>query len=298
MKTEMDCFRDFLESSSIHGLSYISTCKSKIAKAGWTAVVALGFVFASFLIHSSFSNWAESPVATTITPQSVANLEFPNVTVCPPKGFNSALRYDLMKTSNMNISQHLKEKLKKKVGNLLSTDEGMTRLDLINRENQEEIFEGQMMFPKETSTEIQVNLAGMEGTVTSPGFNKNFTPELYRQFKTFTKKDLHYTLDLEAMGKEGFLTIEVEMNTNFEDELLFRPGEKYQLVKKELIWEDADSWCQSNGGHLVSILSKTDHGEVEKVFSAWSQIYVNFCATGVVAEGKLANVCCVDWWQI
>ena len=274
----MDCFRDFLETSSIHGLSYISTCESKIAKAGWTAVVALGFVFASFLIHSSFSNWAQSPVATTITPQSVANLEFPNVTVCPPKGFNSALRYDLMKTSNMNISQHLKEKLKKKVGNLLSTDVGMTRLDLINRENQEEIFEGQMMFPKETSTEIQVNLAGMEGTVTSPGFNKNFTPELYRQFKTFTKKDLHYTLDLEAMGKEGFLTIEVEMNTNFEDELLFRPGEKYQLVKKELSWEDADSWCQSNGGHLVSILSKKDHGEVEKVFSAWSQMYVNSCA--------------------
>ena len=153
MKTEMDYFCDFLETSSIHGLYYISTCRSKIAKAGWTAVVALGFSFAFFLIHSSFSDWAESPVSTTITPQSVTNLEFPNVTICPPKGLTSALRYDLMKTSNMNISPTLEDKLKKKVRRLVSTDVGKTRLDLINRENQEEIFEGQMMFPKETSTE-------------------------------------------------------------------------------------------------------------------------------------------------
>ena len=278
VKTEgiMDHLREFLESSSIHGLFYISTCKSKVAKAGWTLVVALGFSFAFFLIHSSFSDWAESPVATTITPQSVANLQFPNVTICPPKGFNSALRFDLMMTSNMNMSQEKREKLKQKVDRLLRKNIGKTRLDLINRENQKEIFEGQMMLPEETLTEIHLNLAGMEGTVTSPGYNKNFTPELYRQFKTFTKKDLHYTLDLEAMGKEGYLTIEVEMNTNFEDELLFRPGEKYQLLEQELSWEDADSWCQSNGGHLVSILSEKDQGQVEKVntfdYSRYSKI--------------------------
>ena len=110
-----------------------------------------------------------------------------------------------------------------------------------------------------------MNLAGMEGTVTSPGFNKNFTPELYRQFKTFTKKDLHYILDLDSMGTEGFLNIEVKMNTNFEDELLFRPGEKYELVDQELSWEEAESQCQTNGGHLVSILSTEDHEELEKV---------------------------------
>ena len=142
----MDDLRDFLESSSIHGFSYISTCKSKIAKAGWIAVVALGFEFASFLIHSSFSNWAESPVATTITPQSVANLEFPNLTICPPKGLNSALRYDLMRTSNMNMSLKKSKNLKLKVEKLLRMNVGKTRLDLINGENQEEIFEGQMMF--------------------------------------------------------------------------------------------------------------------------------------------------------
>ena len=165
----------------------------------------------------------------------------------------------------MNISQNLMELLKKKVTELASTDVGKTRLDLINRENQEKIFEGQMMFPKETSTEIQVNLAGMEGTVTSPGYNENFTPNLYRQFKTFTKKGLHYILDLEAMGKQGFLTIEVEKRTNFDDELLFRPGGKYQLVEEELSWEEAESRCQTKGGNLVSILSMEDQEEVEEV---------------------------------
>ena len=37
----------------------------------------------------------------------------------------------------MNISQNLMELLKKKVTELASTDVGKTRLDLINRENQE-----------------------------------------------------------------------------------------------------------------------------------------------------------------
>ena len=33
------------------------------------------------LINSSFADWAESPVATTVTPHSVADLQFPNFTI-------------------------------------------------------------------------------------------------------------------------------------------------------------------------------------------------------------------------
>ena len=107
----MDILKEFLESTTIHGLYYISTCKSWFAKAGWMVVVALGFASSTFLIHSSFADWAASPVATTITPHSVADLPFPNVTICPPKGLNGALKYDLMRLAKKNISLGKKEEL-------------------------------------------------------------------------------------------------------------------------------------------------------------------------------------------
>ena len=108
---KMEPLREFLESTSIHGLAHVSTSKSKAAKVGWLMIVVFGFGFAGFLIQSSFSDWANSPVSTTITPKPVADLPFPDVTVCPPKGLNSALKYDLMMTSNMTLSQATKDKL-------------------------------------------------------------------------------------------------------------------------------------------------------------------------------------------
>ena len=107
----MDKVKEYLESSTIHGLSYISTSKSRIAKAGWLIIVVLGFGSAGYLILSSFSDWASSPVSTTITPHPVSDLPFPDVTICPPKGLNSALKYDLLMLANMTISQVKKEHL-------------------------------------------------------------------------------------------------------------------------------------------------------------------------------------------
>ena len=43
---EMNVFKDFLENSTIHGLVYISTAKSFVAKSLWVIIVALGFGFA------------------------------------------------------------------------------------------------------------------------------------------------------------------------------------------------------------------------------------------------------------
>ena len=81
----METLREFLESTTIHGLSRIASSKSKPAKVGWLLVVIFGFGIAGFVIHSSFSEWDDSPVSTTITSCLVADLPFPNVTICPPK---------------------------------------------------------------------------------------------------------------------------------------------------------------------------------------------------------------------
>ena len=98
----MDKIRNFLESSTIHGLSYISTTK-RFVRVFWVIVVILGFTGAGVMIYQSFQDWDESPVKTTVETFPITELTFPKVTVCPPKNTYTDLNYDLMLTENMTL---------------------------------------------------------------------------------------------------------------------------------------------------------------------------------------------------
>ena len=101
----MEILREFLESSTIHGLTYISTSKSRAGKVFWALVVIGGFCSASYLINNSYVEWSASPVATTIHTVPIEELPFPKVTVCPPKGSNTALNPDLRMLKEMGITR-------------------------------------------------------------------------------------------------------------------------------------------------------------------------------------------------
>ena len=73
--------KQFLELSTVHGLSYISTAK-KWSRLFWILVVIGGFSGAGYLIHVSFDNWKQSPISTTIEILPISQITFPNVTVC------------------------------------------------------------------------------------------------------------------------------------------------------------------------------------------------------------------------
>ena len=92
----METLKEFVESSTIHGVSYISRAPSKPAKAFWLLVVAIGFSFSIYLINHSYVEWKASPITTSISTHPISKLDFPNVTVCPPEGSNTALNLDLM----------------------------------------------------------------------------------------------------------------------------------------------------------------------------------------------------------
>ena len=85
----------FLESSTIHGLTYISTEK-KISKLLWIFIVIAGFSTAGLLILQSFKSWAESPVSTTLETLPVSEVPLPRVTVCPPQNTFTNLNFDLI----------------------------------------------------------------------------------------------------------------------------------------------------------------------------------------------------------
>ena len=115
----MGILKEFLDSSTIHGLAYISNPKVKFififffslflkssvaAKLSWILIVLAGFFGAGYLIVHSYHDWQESPILTTISTHPLDDLEFPIVTVCPPKGSNTALNYDLMQLNDSNNS--------------------------------------------------------------------------------------------------------------------------------------------------------------------------------------------------
>ena len=51
----MDGFKEFLESSTVHGFTYISSTKPLILKLFWTSIVIGAFVTAGVFINSAFS---------------------------------------------------------------------------------------------------------------------------------------------------------------------------------------------------------------------------------------------------
>ena len=100
----MEILRDFLETSTIHGLAYISNVPSKPGKALWLAVVTAGFCTAGYLINNSFKEWESTPIATSISTHPIATLSLPIITICPPEQSNTALNVDLVRAGNITLT--------------------------------------------------------------------------------------------------------------------------------------------------------------------------------------------------
>ena len=110
MSVAMENIRNFLESSTIHGLTYISSGR-KYVRLFWMVVVLAGFTGAAVLIYESFQSWADSPVKTTIETLPITDITFPKVTVCPPKNTYTDLNYDLMMATNKTLDNSTRNDL-------------------------------------------------------------------------------------------------------------------------------------------------------------------------------------------
>ena len=98
----MGVIKQFLENSTVHGLSHIALSKS-FSKVLWSLVVVSGFSVAGLLIYQSFQSWESSPVTTTIETRPISELKFPKITVCPPKNTYTNLNFDLVILANTSL---------------------------------------------------------------------------------------------------------------------------------------------------------------------------------------------------
>ena len=123
----MEHIRTFFDTSTIHGLSWISSTR-KWSRLFWIMIVIGGFSGAGYLIHESFHNWHQSPgagylihesfhnwhqspISTTVETLPISKMKFPNVTVCPPKNLFLNLNYDILQSEKVKLDKNKREKI-------------------------------------------------------------------------------------------------------------------------------------------------------------------------------------------
>ena len=77
--------KDYSESTTIHGISYIfESGLSALERLLWICVVCVFFGFAVGLSVQAYINWKDNQVLTTIgtTGHPIEKIEFPAITVC------------------------------------------------------------------------------------------------------------------------------------------------------------------------------------------------------------------------
>ena len=106
----MELVQEFLSSSTIHGLSWISRTR-RLSRLVWISAVFVGFISSGYLIYLSFYNWQQNPITTTIKTLPISQLTLPNVTVCPPKNLYLNLNYDYVQSSGFSLDNDTRMEL-------------------------------------------------------------------------------------------------------------------------------------------------------------------------------------------
>ena len=106
----MEHIKIFLDTSTVHGLSWISNT-TRWSRLFWIVTVIAGFTGAILLIHASFYNWEKRPVSTTIETLPISEVTFPNVTLCPPRNSLLDLNYDIMLAVNITLDNKTRKYL-------------------------------------------------------------------------------------------------------------------------------------------------------------------------------------------
>ena len=222
-------------------------------------VVCTGFVGAGVLIGKSYKEWQEAPIATSITTHPIDHLDFPAVTICPPKGSNTALYHDLVKAGAGPLSDKDRTALSESAYKIFIKPahiEYMEQmLDTTNVRNLDQVYRGFHSLPKPiTQDGLEIKMWNLNGTITSPGYGGEFVEEYYKE-----DRQSHLVLELPDDIKEkvgsGSLLIELEVETRKES-LWDENVVMYTLHQTEKTWTEAEVECQNEGAHLASVTSE------------------------------------------
>ena len=257
-------FHEFLESSTIHGLSHISQGESRLSRFLWLVIVASCFGTAIYMITNSYNEWQTSPVSTTITTHPISYLKFPTVTVCPPKGRNTALNHVLRNVKNDSLIDIDKPKLKdiaRKVFVEIPNKTHANRMkELLSKENMKSILDEEMSFPQiDENNKVTLKFQEGQGRFKTPGFgDPKYKGEFYSKNHSF-----HLVLEVQSdflRKNEIVISVRTEGNWSYRFS-----ASGYQVYDHQLSMSEAEKFCISQSGHLPSVTSEAENDEIGKV---------------------------------
>ena len=183
----------------------------------WLGLVCLSFIAAGHLIGNSYKNWQENPIATSITTHPIDDLDFPNVTICPPKDSNTALFHDLVKAGNGTLSENDKMTLRYAAFDIFMQQ---THVDHVKRMspiafmgNMDQILQGfhSLPTPYNDANGLEIKMWNLNGTITTPWFGDDFVEEYYKEDREYLMVlELPYNIQ-EQVGS-GTLIIELQID--------------------------------------------------------------------------------------
>ena len=264
--------REFLESSTIHGLVQISTSSTRSLRAIWVIIVIACFSIAIHMIESSYKEWQESPVSTTITTHPITELQFPDVTVCPPRGTNTAVNQVVEKVKNANITERERQELVKMSKEVffenLTKRHARQMSEPLSPENMRSIVNKHSSLPSINKYNGMITLKSNE-----PEGNFGFGD---LECKRDQHHSLHYVVEFpadigDAIG-DGDLVISVQTK----DEWSYSWNRTMQHYKQRLNMTDAEDFCKSQGKHLVSITSDEEEKELSSTveYNYWGSAWL------------------------
>ena len=147
-----------------------------------------------------------------------------------------------------------------------------------NMRNVEQVYLGFHSLPQLFESGIEIRLANLNSTITTPWLGGEFVEEYYRE-----GKDYHMVLELpddisDHIGG-GFLKIELEVDTRetegWQEYVKYTgllpegytwsdEGRAFKLHMEGRSWRDAEAECQREGGHLVSVTSEKENDELTR----------------------------------
>ena len=185
----MDVVKEFLESSTIHGLSYIADNR-QLVRLLWICVVIAGFTGSFILIFKSFSSWAESPITTTIETLPISKLKFPNVTICPPRNSFTNLNLDIVRCRKISLSQGQRKALSKHISEVVYTSHIERKLATYTEYEEKDRYRNQY----QGVSKIQLPIFGGISRIRYQG-EKDMYPNNFR-FHNFLALLLEYKVSL------------------------------------------------------------------------------------------------------
>ena len=99
MKLLIPQVRDFLESSTIHGLVHISTGKNIFIRCVWGIVLVACFSCGIYMIESAVESWVDNPVVTSVDTKAIEQvLRSPLAKIFTPHTIFTLDRYSCQKS--------------------------------------------------------------------------------------------------------------------------------------------------------------------------------------------------------